>query len=275
MAAELRTEWAGTSSAWSLQTTPAPIELVVDAADRALAEHGDGFAITAAFGTVRIPAEAATAAAALGIADQRMYAQKTGGRKSAGEQSSGVLLSVLSERHPKLSAHVTSVAALAEALALRLGLSPGEVARTRLAGALHDVGKMAIPDEILADPGPLSDDEQAFLRRHTLIGERILQAAPALAHVAAIVRSSHERFDGTGYPDGLAGEAIPLASRIVCVCDAFETLTSSNPYGERRGATAALNEIRRSAGTHFDPAVVEALAGVVAGRGAAKLALVS
>ncbi len=254
---------------------PAASELVAGAADHALAEHGDGFAITAAFGTVRVPVEAATAAAALGVADQRMYAQKAGGRKSAGEQSSGVLLSVLSERHPKLSAHVTSVAALAEELALRLGLGAGEVARVRLAGALHDVGKMAIPDEILADPGPLSEDEQAFLRRHTLIGERILQAAPALAHVAAVVRSSHERFDGTGYPDGLAGEAIPLASRIVCVCDAFETLTSSPPYAGRRGAAAAVHELRRSAGTHFDPVVVEALAGVIAGRRSAKLALVS
>lgn len=250
-------------------------ELVSSAAGQALTEHGDGFGITAAFGAVRLPAEADSPPAALRLADQRMYAQKAGGRKSAGEQSSGVLLSALSERHPKLRKHGTGVAALAEALAVKLGLGEGEVARARLAGALHDVGKMAIPDAILAKPGPLTDDEWKFLRRHTLIGERILQAAPALSHVAGIVRSSHERFDGSGYPDGLAGTAIPLASRIVFVCDAFETLTSARPYAGRLTDDAAIEELRRSAGTQFDPVVVAGLADVVAERASPRLALVS
>ncbi len=99
------------------------------------------------------------------------------------------------------------------------------------AAELHDIGKIAIPDAIIDKPGPLDDEEWRFMRRHTLIGEGMLSAAPALASVAKVVRSSHERFDGAGYPDGLAGAAIPRASRIVFVCDAFHAMTSDRPYG--------------------------------------------
>jgi diguanylate cyclase (GGDEF)-like protein len=247
----------------------------IAAAARTLSEHGDGFVITTAFGAVRVPAEATTPTDALRIADQRMYAQKACGRKSATEQSSGVLLSALSERDPELSEHAANVAARAEAVALKLGLGLEEVARVRLAAALHDVGKMAIPNEILADPGPRNEDELAFLRRHTLIGERILHAAPALSHIASVVRSSGERFDGTGYPDGLAGELIPLASRIVSVCDAFETFMAARAYAGQLEIAAAVESLRRRAGTEFDPVVVEALEMVVADEAAPSLMLVS
>ena len=101
------------------------------------------------------------------------------------------------------------------------------------AAELHDVGKMAIPDEILHKPGPLTDDEWAFVRQHTIIGERILSAAPALLPVAKLVRASHEHWDGSGYPDGLAGEAIPLGARIVAVCDAFDAMTTQPPVPRR------------------------------------------
>jgi diguanylate cyclase (GGDEF)-like protein len=247
----------------------------VAAAARALVEHGDGFSITTAFGAVRLPSEAPSPAAALRLADNRMYAQKASVRKSAGEQSTDVLLSALSERHPRLSEHAGGVASLAEAIAIELRLSDNEVARTRLAAALHDIGKMAIPDAILAKQGNLTRDEAKFLHGQTLVGERILQAAPALSHVAGIVRSSHERFDGTGYPDGLAGAAIPLASRIVFVCDAYETLTSRRPNIPRLSVEAAVEEMRRSAGTAFDPVVVAGLAEVIAYRASRRLALVS
>jgi diguanylate cyclase (GGDEF)-like protein/putative nucleotidyltransferase with HDIG domain len=232
-------------------------ERVVEGACGALAEHGDGFAISAAYGSVLLPSEAGTAIEALRLADQRMYTQKHGRGVTPGEQSTGVLLTALAERDPGLSDHVTGVAELAEALAERLGLSEAEVLRTRLAASLHDVGKMAIPDEILDKPGPLSEDEWKFVRRHTLVGERILLAAPSLSHVAGIVRSSHERFDGGGYPDGLAGDAIPLPARIVLLCDAFDAMTSRRAYAGRMTEEEAVEELCREAGRQFDPAVVE------------------
>jgi HD-GYP domain-containing protein (c-di-GMP phosphodiesterase class II) len=127
------------------------------------------------------------------------------------------------------------------------------------AAELHDVGKMAVPDEILNKPGPLDRVEMGFIRQHTIVGERILAAAPSLSPVARIVRASHERWDGSGYPDGLKGEAIPLAARIVAACDAYYAMTSDRPYQAAVPRVDALAELRRCAGTHFDPAVVEAV----------------
>ena len=241
-------------------------ELVVEGACAALAEHGDGFVISSAYGSVLLPSEADTAMEALRLADQRMYTQKHGRGATPGEQSTGVLLTALAERDPGLCDHVNGVAELAEALAERLGLSPGEVLRTRLAASLHDIGKMAIPDEILEKPGPLTEDEWKFVRRHTLVGERILLAAPALSHVAGIVRSSHERFDGGGYPDGLAAEAIPLPARVVLLCDAFDAMTSGRAYASRLTEAQAVAELRREAGRQFDPDVVQAFLELLAER---------
>jgi two-component system cell cycle response regulator len=241
-------------------------ELVVEGACAVLAEHGDGFVISSAYGSVLLPSEADTAMEALRLADQRMYTQKHGRGATPGEQSTGVLLTALAERDPGLCDHVNGVAELAEALAERLGLSPGEVLRTRLAASLHDIGKMAIPDEILEKPGPLTEDEWKFVRRHTLVGERILLAAPALSHVAGIVRSSHERFDGGGYPDGLAAEAIPLPARVVLLCDAFDAMTSGRAYASRLTEAQAVAELRREAGRQFDPDVVQAFLELLAER---------
>jgi response regulator RpfG family c-di-GMP phosphodiesterase len=141
---------------------------------------------------------------------------------------------------------------------------PGEERRhIAQAAELHDVGKVAIPDAILKKPEPLSEDEWEFLRRHPVIGERILSSAPALAVPAAIVRCTHERFDGTGYPDGLLADAIPLGARIVAVADAFTAMVSERPYATARETPEALAELRRHAGTQFDPIVVEAVAAVV------------
>ena len=140
----------------------------------------------------------------------------------------------------------------------RLGLDGGEVADLVRAAELHDVGKVAIPDSILQKPGPLAPDEQQLMRRHTLIGENILSAASALAGVGRLVRSSHERFDGTGYPDRLQHEEIPLASRIIFVCDAYDAMTTDRPYRKAMSEEHAVAELRRCASTQFDPAVVDA-----------------
>jgi HD-GYP domain-containing protein (c-di-GMP phosphodiesterase class II) len=127
------------------------------------------------------------------------------------------------------------------------------------AAELHDVGKMAVPDEILNKPGPLDRVEMGFIRQHTIVGERILAAAPSLSPVARIVRASHERWDGSGYPDGLKRDQIPLGARIVAACDAYYAMTSDRPYQAAVPESAALAELRRCAGTHFDPAVVDAV----------------
>ena len=228
------------------------------AAAWALAEHGDGFTITCSHGAVDVPREADEPGEALRIADQRMYAHKNGGRSSARSQSRDVLLRALAERDPDLGEHISGVAALAEAVARRLNLDDEQIDHIRHAAELHDVGKMAIPDAILEKPAPLEPAEWEFIRRHTIIGERIVAAAPALRPVAALVRSSHERWDGTGYPDQLAGEEIPLGARIVAVCDAFDAMIADRPYRLGVDAVLALGELGRCAGTQFDPAVVAA-----------------
>jgi two-component system cell cycle response regulator len=233
--------------------------LVVGAA-AALSEHGEGFEIGCSYGAIELPLEAANVADALRIADQRMYAQKNAGRASASRQSKDVLLRALAERNPEQRSRLGGVADLAEATALLLGLGHDEVEQVRHAAELHDVGKVAVPDAILAKQGPLTEDEWAFIRRHPVIGERIIGAAPALTRVARLVRHSHERWDGSGYPDALAGSHIPLGARIVAVADAFDAMTSSRPYSPPRSPDAALEELERCAGTQFDPAVVAAFA---------------
>jgi diguanylate cyclase (GGDEF)-like protein len=239
----------------------------VSSAAAALSEHGEGFAITASYGSVLLPNETADLTEALRLADQRMYARKSrDSRTSAGRQSASVLLQVLSERSPDLGTHLDEVTELCREVTARLGLPDDELAPVLQAASLHDVGKAAIPDQILTKPGPLDDEEWAFIRRHTLIGERILSAAPALTQVAKLVRSSHERFDGHGYPDKLAGEGIPLGARIIAVCDAFDAMTSTRSYRPTLSTAEALAELRRCAGSQFDPTVVNAFCEVISER---------
>jgi two-component system, cell cycle response regulator len=245
---------------------------IVAGSAASLSEHGEGFAISCSYGSIVIPLEALNATEALRIADQRMYAQKHSGRASASRQSRDVLVRALAERNPDLSSHMRDVAGLAERVARALAVPEEQVDCVRHAAELHDVGKVAIPDEILNKPGPLDDREWQFIRRHTLIGERIIGAAPALVDVAALVRSTHERWDGDGYPDGLAGADIPLGSRIIAVADAFDAMTNDRPYQGLRPTQDALRELRDCAGTHFDPVVVEAFCTAWAEREAEALA---
>jgi diguanylate cyclase (GGDEF)-like protein len=233
-------------------------------APAALTEHGDGFAVTTSYGAVVFPGEAASSNEALLIADQRMYADKNSGRATARRQSTDVLLRALAERHPSLEGHLGGVAHLAEAVGRHLGLEGEALDHVRVAAELHDVGKVAIPDAILNKPGPLDDEEWAFMRRHTLIGERIVAAAPALGMVAKLVRASHERWDGDGYPDRTAGEDIPLGARIVAVCDAYDAIVADRAYRRGRSPAEAMEELERCSGSQFDPAVVAAFAAVLA-----------
>jgi diguanylate cyclase (GGDEF)-like protein len=246
-----------------LHPGPAGVDVLVDACLGALLEHGEGFEVTTSHGVVEAPAEVSTATDALQLADRRMYARKGDRRVSAGRQSRDVLLRSLSERQPDLHLHLRGTADLAISVGRELGMHGEELDDVAHAAELHDVGKIAIPDAILEKAGPLDEKEWAFMRRHTIIGERILAAAPSLRSVSKLVRSSHERWDGQGYPDRLEGEEIPLGARVVAVCDAFDAMTSNRPYRQRIGEPAALAELRACAGTQFDPEVVEAFVQVL------------
>jgi two-component system cell cycle response regulator len=176
------------------------------------------------------------------------------------------LLELLTEQNDALAAHLAEVAELATLTAVRLGLSPSEVELTRLGAELHDIGTIAIPTTILDKPGPLDAEEQWFVQRHSEIGERILEAKPALREVAPIVRAVHERPDGLGYPDGLLLEAIPVSARIICVVDAFDAMTRDRPYQRAMPVGRALAELALHAGTQFDPAVVDAFTQAITDR---------
>lgn len=250
------------------ECSPGQVEPLVAGARAALAEHGEGFRVTASQGSVLIPGEAGNREEALRLADTRMYAQKSRERASAGSQSRDVLMRAQRERRPELHEHVLDVAKLARAVASELAMSAEQRDEVYRAAELHDTGKMAIPDAILGKPGPLEPEEWRFMREHPLIGERIIAAAPALVPVARLVRSSHERWDGGGYPDGLRGGQIPLGSRVVTVCDAYEAMISERPYSVAMVPARAIEELRRGAGTQFDPRVVAAFERVVAGSAA-------
>ena len=240
-----------------------PTDTIATLGADALSEEGEGFTIGASHGAVVLPDEARAPSEALATADLRMYAFKQKGRPSAARQTTDALVRVQRERSPALGPHMSEVAVLAEAIGERMRLPERRLHDLRQAAELHDVGKMAIPDAILDKPGPLTDAEWQLVREHTIVGERIVSAAPALDNIARFVRASHECFDGTGYPDRLAGEAIPLESRIVYAADAFCAMTQTRPYRPSMSVDDAVRELRRCAGTQFDPAVVDILISVV------------
>jgi diguanylate cyclase (GGDEF)-like protein len=244
-------------------------EKLIDRACAALNESGEGFDVGSSFGAVLLPDEAIDASQALHVADERLYAQKHS-RRLETDRMMDALLEALSLRQPDLPVHLDSVGSLAVDIGLSLDLPRAEIDELVRAAQLHDLGKLAVPDEILHKAGPLDDREWAFVRQHPLVGERILRASPALKGVAAIVRSTHERWDGAGYPDGLVGEDIPLASRIIAACDAFTAMTSPRPYRVALTHAEALDELDRVSGSQFDPTVVRLLSGHVRERLAAE-----
>ncbi len=203
-----------------------------------------------------------TIAAAVGAAIQRceLFAELEG----AFVRTLAVLSDALEAKDPYTAAHAREVADLAEAVGEHLGMAEPELRNLRYAALLHDVGKIAIPTEILRKPGPLTDEEFEEVKRHTIVGAQMLERIPFFAGVHPLVRSAHERWDGHGYPDGLAGEAIPLASRVICACDAYDAMTSDRPYRRAMAADRAIGELCAHSGTQFDPRVVEALMGVLA-----------
>ena len=205
------------------------------AALAALTERGAGFAI------VGVPADAVAH-----------------GAGAPAMTSRNGLVRALEEARPELARHMRAVAALAHGAGRELGLWGERLDELVRAAELHDVGKAAVPDEILDKHGPLTPDDTAFLRNHTVVGERIVAATAPLGAAAELVRYSHERCDGFGYPDGRRAEDIPLGARVIAVCDAYETMVSDRHYSAALEPATALAELRRAAGRQFDPRVVEA-----------------
>jgi diguanylate cyclase (GGDEF)-like protein/putative nucleotidyltransferase with HDIG domain len=249
-------------------------------------EHGGRLTVSA--GVAVFPRHATSRGELVAAADRALYDAKETAKGSARVYRPASLeigelrrLASLPDREARLRAaaslayavdardaytgsHSHSVGELAARLATELGLPHDEVELVRLAGRLHDLGKLAIPEEILRKPGPLDDAERLVLERHPHIGYLMLRSL-GVEPVATWVRHHHERWDGDGYPDGLEGTAIPLGARIVFVADAWDAMTTERVYGERRSEAEALRECELVAGAQFDPAVVEALRAVAGG----------
>lgn len=191
---------------------------------------------------------------------------------SLGEQDSAAnveaLLAALRERDRATEEHSHEVVALALAVAAELGMSTPGLTEIERAALLHDIGKIGVSDAVLLKPAPLTDTEWGEMRLHPVIGERIVASTPGLERLAPIVRADHERWDGQGYPDGLEGDTIPEASRIVFACDAYHAMTSDRPYRRALPSRLARRELRDCAGTQFCPRTVEALLRVLDRRGA-------
>jgi hypothetical protein len=195
------------------------------------------------------------------IADQIEREQREHAARDVELQAAVVatLMTAVHARDAYTADHSKAVVARAVAVARRLGLTDNEVLDVKHLALLHDIGKIAIPDAILHKPGPLSEPERQVMHRHPVHSEQIIRDVPALSHLAPAMRAEHERFDGGGYPDGLAGEAIPLTSRITFVCDAYHAMTSDRPYRRAMTPEAARAEVATGAGSQFCPRAAHAL----------------
>ena len=240
--------------------------------------------VTASVGAVLAREGMWSVEALVDSADRALYSAKRQGRNRAVLASELTVEDLAVDREPEsirmaealvLSAsaregmpeeHVREVSELASSIAAELGLAEEAIMRCRLAGWLHDLGKMALPDSVLGNPGELSEEEWVLMREHSEIGERIARRIPGLAQAAPAIRHHHERWDGDGYPDGLAGEEIPIEARIVAVADAYSAMTHDRVHKRAMPSDAALAELRRGAGSRHDQACVEALDAVLTGR---------
>ena len=203
-----------------------------------------------------------TVAAQVGAAVHR--AELVGELEHAFSATLGMLSDVLETKDAYTAHHASEVKLLADRVCERLGVTGEALRRVQYGALLHDVGKIGVPSELLAKPGPLDPDERKVMERHAEIGADLLERIPFFADTAPLVRWSHERWDGGGYPDGLVAEQAPLGARIVAACDAYHAMTSDRPYRKALPSSVAVEELERGAGTQFDPAVVEALVGAVA-----------
>ncbi len=243
---------------------------------------GGGAYVTCSLGVAVYPDDADSLSELVEAADKAMYAAKRLGRNQARSINDPLLQTLDSEtessreelalqgaadalarlveaRDAYTSEHTEGVGAFAVRIAQALELDAPQIRLIGLVGKLHDIGKVAIPDAILQKPGSLTEEEWVLMRTHPIIGADVVSRIPALRIAAPGIRGHHERWDGKGYPDGLAGAAIPLAARIVTVADSYNAMTTDRPYRRARSAEEALEELRRCTGAQFDPTVMDAL----------------
>jgi diguanylate cyclase (GGDEF)-like protein len=254
--------------------------------------RANGERVTASFGTAYFPETASSAEELLYGADAAMYWAKSAGKNRVGDwaqlfrrrhdesqpwyvtdhgvrapEAVAALVAALTAKDPSTSAHTDRCSWYSGHLADALGLDEGQVTIVRLASLLHDVGKIAVPDEVLFKAGPLNAEEWAQMKRHPAAALHVLREIRAIHDATPAILHHHEHYDGSGYPDGLKGEDIPVASRILLVTDAFDAMTSDRPYRKAMPVEAAIAELKRNSGSQFDPRVVEAFLRVLAERG--------
>jgi diguanylate cyclase (GGDEF)-like protein len=248
-------------------------ERILGVLERLSAEGVEGLRASAGVAPFERGQSAERLLAAAGAAMK--HAQEDGGGRVALSGAGGAaeyvrgdaalaLMATLSERDAWTAAHARAVGNLSATLAQKLGLS-ADADTIRSAALLHDIGKMGIPDLILNKPGPLDDTEWAVMRDVPLAGERILRSVPGMGGAARLIRHVHEHWDGSGHPDGLAGDQIPLGSRVIAPCDAYNAMTSPRPWRPAMTHEQALHELLEGAKKQFDPDVVEVLVGHVNG----------
>ncbi|HUZ28146.1 MAG TPA: diguanylate cyclase [Solirubrobacteraceae bacterium] len=258
----------------------------------AVAQHGfgeTGMHLTCSIGVAEYPRDGADRSGLIDAADRAMYAAKSLGRNQAlsagdpavlalGEHTSDssrdalalagaieALAMLVDVRDDYTGTHASDVSRLAHAVALQLELGAGEAQLISVAARLHDVGKVAVPDAILRKQGRLTEDEWTIMRTHPVVGAEVVGLIPALRPIAPILRAHHERVDGTGYPDGLSGDEIPLGARVIAVADAYSAMVSDRPYRKALDADVALTELRANSGTQFDSAVFAAFEAILSG----------
>ncbi len=242
-----------------LTSEPSELHTAVASAVIALRERRDGHTMSASCGAALIPREATSLDLALRVADRRMYAQKRVRRSATADETRDVLIQIMQVRQPELRDRARAIAQLSVRVGSRLGMGRAQLDELSRAAELHDIGTVGIPDAVLGKEGELDEAELSFIHQHTVLGERILSAAPALRSVAAIVRATHERWDGRGYPDGRRGEGIPLGARVIAPCAALQAMLSERPHRARMSFSDACEELRHEAGRQFDPVVLDAL----------------
>ncbi|MBC5828127.1 MAG: diguanylate cyclase [Candidatus Eremiobacteraeota bacterium] len=240
-------------------------------------EHGSAIPLHCSIGLASFPADGRTSAELIAKADSALYQSKRQGRPMARLQRIGTtqlrlegnfapvaeLLGAMLARDPATRAHSEHVNAIAKQFALQVGLSKEDTDSLLLASVLHDIGKIAIPEQLLRKPGRLSEAEYAAIKRHPQVGAMLIEHIPGFKAASIGVMHHHERYDGQGYPDGLASTDIPLVARIVTIIDAFSAMLMDRPYHKGMAEEEALAEVSRGAGTQFDPALVNTFAAMM------------
>ncbi|MEX0800394.1 MAG: PAS domain S-box protein [Dehalococcoidia bacterium] len=252
----------------------------------------DGRGVTISLGAAAYPESAGSAEELIYGADAAMYWAKSAGKNRVGDWSKlirrrdedatpwyvgdravrapdavAALVAALTAKDPSTSAHTDRCSWYSAQLARTLGLSEEEISTIRLASLLHDVGKIGVPDEILFKPGPLNEDEWAEMKKHPAAALHVLREVRAITDATPAILHHHEHFDGSGYPDGLKGENIPIASRILLVTDAFDAMTTDRPYRKAMPIEHAIGELTRNKGSQFDPRIVDAFLKIIEGSG--------